>query len=531
MKKIFALLLALLMLASVLAGCASEQVNNDTNPETKPDASANTDVNAKPAAEKAPEKSLKIVTTIFPEYDWVREVLGDQAENDELTMLLDNGVDLHSYQPTADDIVKISDCDLFIYVGGESDGWVDDALKNATNKNMKVIDLLEVLGDSVKAEEVVEGMQETEHDHAHDHSKEVSTFEDHEVQDRSLSDWAGSWQSAYPFALDGTLDGAFAAMAEEGEMTADEYKTYYQNGYKTDITNIDIAGDHIAFTYEDGKKVGSDYKYIGYYIQNWSTGTKAAMYRFEAVDRTSGAPICIEFNDHMIESAAPEHFHIRMSNESFDAIIDPENSWPTFFPADMTGEEICEHMEGHDHEHEEEADEHVWLSLKNAETLVGAISDALQELDPDNKDTYAANASAYIEKLSALDGAYQSAVDGAARKTVLFGDRFPFRYLVDDYGLSYYAAFAGCSAESEASFETVSFLAKKVDELGLPCVLTIEGKNHKLAETIVRNTAAKNQKVLTMDSMQSTTSEDVANGTTYLSVMEQNLSVLKEALD
>ena len=530
-KKIFALLLALLMLASVLAGCASEQVNNDTNPETKPDASANTDVNAKPAAEKAPEKSLKIVTTIFPEYDWVREVLGDQAENDELTMLLDNGVDLHSYQPTADDIVKISDCDLFIYVGGESDGWVDDALKNATNKNMKVIDLLEVLGDSVKAEEVVEGMQETEHDHGHDHSKEVSTFEDDEVQDRSLSDWAGDWQSAYPFALDGTLDDAFAAMAEEGEMTADEYKTYYQNGYKTDITNIDIEGDHIEFTYEDGKKVGSDYQYVGYYIQNWSTGTKAAMYRFEAVDRTSGAPVYIEFNDHMIEPAAAEHFHIRMSNESFDAIVDPENSWPTFFPADMTGEEICEHMEGHDHEHEEEADEHVWLSLKNAETLVGAISDALQELDPDNKDTYAANASAYIEKLSALDGAYQSAVDGAARKTVLFGDRFPFRYLVDDYGLSYYAAFVGCSAETEASFETISFLAKKVDELGLPCVLTIEGAQHKIAETIVQNIAEKNQKVLTMDSMQSTTSEDVANGTTYLSVMEQNLSVLKEALD
>ena len=122
------------------------------------------------------------------------------------------------------------------------------------------------------------------------------------------------------------------------------------------------------------------------------------------------------------------------------------------------------------------------------------------------------------------------AVDGAARKTVLFGDRFPFRYLADDYGLSYYAAFSGCSAESEASFETVSFLAKKVDELKMPCVLTIEGKNHKLAETIVQSTAGKNQKVLTMDSMQSTTSEDVANGTTYLSAMEQNLSVLKEAL-
>lgn len=284
-------------LVGVLAGCGKQ---NDTNKTDK----------------------LSIVTTIFPEYDWVKEILGDKADNAEITMLLDNGVDLHSYQPTADDIIKISDCDLFIYVGGESDGWVDDALKNATNKNMKVINLLDVLGNSVKTEEVVEGMQETEHDH--DHSKEVSTFEDDEVQDRSLSDWAGDWQSAYPFALDGTLDDAFAAMAEEGEMTADEYKTYYQNGYKTDITNIDIEGDHIEFTYEDGKKVGSDYKYVGYYIQNWSTGTKAAMYRFEAEDKKSGAPVYIEFNDHMIEPAAAEHFHIRMSNESFEAIVDPE---------------------------------------------------------------------------------------------------------------------------------------------------------------------------------------------------------------
>ncbi len=380
MKKITALL-ALLMLVGALAGCGKQNHTNKTD-------------------------KLSIVTTIFPEYDWVRAVLGDKADNAEVTMLLDNGIDLHSYQPTADDIVKISDCDLFLYVGGESDGWVDDALKNATNKNMKVINLLDVLGDSVKTEEVVEGMQETEHDHDHDHSKEVSTFEDDEVQDRSLSDWAGD------------------------------------------------------------------------------------------------------------------------------------------FPADMTGEEICEHMEGHDHdedkdheheegeehEHEEEKDEHVWLSLKNAEVLVNAISKSLQELDPDNKDTYAANAAAYIEKLSALDGEYQAAVDAASYKTVVFGDRFPFRYLVDDYGLSYYAAFVGCSAETEASFETVSFLAKKVDELKLPCVLTIEGAQHKIAETIVQNTAEKNQKVLTMDSLQSTSSKDVANGTTYLSVMEKNLSVLKEAL-
>ena len=327
MKKITVLLLALFMLVGALAGCGKQ---NDTNQTDK----------------------LSIVTTIFPEYDWVREILGEKADNAEITMLLDNGVDLHSYQPTADDIVKISDCDLFIYVGGESDEWVEDALRNAANGNMKVINLLEVLGDSVKTEEIVEGMQEEEH----------------------------------------------------------------------------------------------------------------------------------------------------------------------------------EHEDAEEHEHEEEADEHVWLSLKNAKMLVRVISKALQELDPDNKDIYAANADAYVKKLSALDAEYQTAVDAASNKTILFGDRFPFRYLVDDYGLRYYAAFVGCSAETEAGFETISFLAKRVDEWKLPCVLTIEGAQHKIAETIVRNTTAKNQRVLTMDSMQSTTSKDVKNGTTYLSVMEKNLSVLKEAL-
>ena len=335
MKRIFPLFLALAVAVSLLAGCGKK--------------------NATESGESESDK-LRVVATIFPGYDWVHQIMGDRAAAADLTMLLDNGVDLHSYQPTTDDIIKVFDCDLFIYVGGESDGWAENALKSAANKDIKVVSLLEVLGERVKTEEIVEGMQDADHAHAHDHEHE------------------------------------------------------------------------------------------------------------------------------------------------------------------------------HDHGHGEEADEHVWLSLKNAKTLVGAIADALQELDPDNKDTYAANASAYIEKLSALDGAYQSAVDGAARKTVLFGDRFPFRYLVDDYGLRYYAAFAGCSAETEASFETVSFLAKKVDELGLPCVLTIEGKNHKLAETIVQSTAGKKQKVLTMDSMQSMTSEDAANGTTYLSAMEQNLSVLKEAL-
>ena len=160
---------------------------------------------------------------------------------------------------------------------------------------------------------------------------------------------------------------------------------------------------------------------------------------------------------------------------------------------------------------------------------MGSISDAIQKLDPANAATYQSNTEAYLAKLQALDGAYADAVNATNVKTLLFGDRFPFRYLVDDYGLSYYAAFVGCSAETEASFETITFLAGKVDELDLPAVLTIEDSDHRLAETIIQNTQKKDLQILTMDSMQATTAAE-AQSTTYLSVMEGNLSVLKEAL-
>ena len=159
-----------------------------------------------------------------------------------------------------------------------------------------------------------------------------------------------------------------------------------------------------------------------------------------------------------------------------------------------------------------------------------AISSALQEADPANAETYQANTDAYIEKLDSLDQQYTEAVAGAAKDTLLFGDRFPFRYLTDDYGLSYYAAFVGCSAETEASFDTITFLAKKVDELGLEAVLTIDSADQRIAETIVSSTQTKDQQILSMNSMQSTTMKDVSNGVTYLSLMESNLEVLKQAL-
>ena len=342
MKKIISVLLITVMLAVAVSACGQKNSNNNSNNENK---------ETQTSATGEDTDKIKVVTTIFPEYDWVKQIAGEEADNMDLTMLLDNGVDLHSYQPTAEDIMKISDCDLFIYVGGESDAWVDDALKEAVNKDMKVINLLDVLGNTVKEEEVKEGMQAEE---------------------------------------------------EEGE-----------------------------------------------------------------------------------------------SEEA---------------------------------EEEPEYDEHVWLSLKNAKVLTKAIAEDLCEIDAAHKDIYTQNEQTYTEKLDALDQEYQAAVDGATQKTLLFGDRFPFRYLVDDYGLDYYAAFVGCSAETEASFETVKFLADKVDELGLKNVMTIEKSDQKIAKTIIENTKDKNQNILTLDSMQSTTSDDVKNGTTYLSVMQSNLDVLKQAL-
>lgn len=298
------------------------------------------------------QQPLRIVTTGFAAYDWTREILGDEAENAELT-LLGGGADLHSYQPTAADILRISTCDLFIYVGGESDAWVDGALAQAANERQIAVNMLDALGGAALAEELVVGMQADGEDHAH----------------------------------------------EEGE-------------------------------------------------------------------------------------------------DAHDVVYD----------------------------------EHIWLSLRNAQTLCGVIADALATLDASHAAAYHANAEAYGEALSALDARYTAVVEAAPRDTLLVCDRFPFLYLTRDYGLSYYAAFAGCSAETEASFATIAFLADKADALSLTHVVTLENADEKIARTVISSTQGKRQQIVTMNSMQSATLKDAENGVTYLSVMEQNLAALQTAL-
>lgn len=285
---------------------------------------------------------LTIVATVFPAYDWTREILGDKGE---LTLLSSNGADLHNYQPTAEDMSKIATCDMFIYVGGESDSWAEDAVKTSLKKDMIAVNLLEVLGEAVVEEKELEGME-----HSH----------------------------------------------EEGE--------------------------------------------------------------------------------------------------------NPQ------------------------------ADEHVWLSLKNAQTVCGYIAEQLGNIDGDNAHLYTENAKKYNEKLDLLDAKYKEAVETARYDTLLFADRFPFRYLADDYGISCYAAFSGCSTEIEAGVQTIAFLSAKLKELNLPAVLIIDGSDGSIASTVIK-TAEGTQKILILNSMQSVTQEDLDNGITYFSVMESNLEILKEALN
>lgn len=351
MKKYIGIGLSILVAIMMVLGCAKKESTGSSEAES---GSSVTESSSAAESKSEETKKLSIVTTIFPAYDWVKQVVGDN-KNVEISFLIDKGVDLHSYQASAADIAKITDSDLFVYVGGESDDWAEDIIKE--NPNLNYINMVDSIGEAALAEELVEGMQDEEE---HDNESEEHAN-------------------------------------EEGE-----------------------------------------------------------------------------------------------------------------------------HEEG-----EEEIDEHVWLSIKNAETIVSAIEAKLAEIDPDNKAEYEKNANDYLAKLDELDKEYKDTLSSIQNKTIIVGDRFPFRYLVNEYGIKYYAAFKGCDAGSEASFETVKFLANKMDELNMSDIFIIDGSKGDLAKTIVDNTKDKNAKVLVLDSMQSTKSSDNAS---YLDIMKKNLEVLKEVL-
>jgi len=298
---------------------------------------------------------LSIVTTIFPPYDFARQIGG---ENVEVTMLLAPGVESHSYEPTPQDIIKINESDLFIYVGGESDAWVE-GITDSLDQSVKTMTLMDCV--DVVEEEHVEGM----------------------------------------------------------------------------------------------------------------------------------------------ETEADEHSH---ENETNQTSVNQKTEKP---------------------EIDAEYDEHVWTSPRNAKLIVEKLREELCEIDTTHADQYRQNETAYAKQLDELDKAYEDVVANGVRKELIFGDRFPFRYLVEAYGLSYYAAFPGCSSETEPSAATVAFLTEKVKEDQISVVLHLELSNGKIADAIAEATGTR---TAMLHSCHNISKDEVAEGVTYLSLMKQNLEVLKGAL-
>jgi zinc transport system substrate-binding protein len=293
---------------------------------------------AAPAKQPKSGGKLEIIATIFPQYDFARAIAGDRAN---VTMLVRPGAEIHSFEPTPKDIISIRNAGAFIYIGGESDAWVEEILESVDTSGMRVIRLMDYV-DTVD-EEVVEGMQ-----------------------------------------------------PEEGE-----------------------------------------------------------------------------------------------------------------------------------EEEEEEKDEHIWTSPKNAMKLIEAIANELSVADPANADYYKSNAKGYIAGISEVDGEFKALVGGAKRKTVVFGERFPFRYFTDEYGLDYRAAFPGCSTESDCSAATMAYLVRTVRDEKIPVVYTIELSNGNIARAIAEQTGAE---VLTLQSCHNLTKADFEAGETYLSLMKKNVPNLRKGL-
>ena len=337
----------MLILAS---GCGAGNIQqNPTDSDTRPE---NT-------------QTTEILCAAFAEYDWTRQILGNNPAGISLRLINDSGMDMHSYQPSVADMVEIADADLIIFTGGDSEFWIEDALVSSASETRIQVKMMEVF----------------EHNH--------------------------------------------------------------------ELADCYTADDH-----DDHEGHGHD------------------------------------------------------SHDSHD--------------------EHDEH-DGHDG-HAHSTDEHLWLSLKMAPAFITEITEAVSAIDPANAEYYNSNASTYIDKIRDLDARYQSAAAGMVHGTILFADRYPFKYLLEDYGIGHVAAFPGCSAETEASFETILSLSDAVDHLGLNAVAILHKSKPDLAQTIIKNSGNRDAQILTLNSMQSVTKSDIQAGTTYLSIMEQNLEVLEKAL-
>jgi zinc transport system substrate-binding protein len=457
-----------------------------------------------------------VVAANFPAYDFARQIAGDKVN---VYMLLPPGAESHSFEPTPKDIIRIQNCSVFIYTGGESDAWVDRILGSMDTSKMNIVRMMDAV-DLVE-EEIVEGMEDDEHEHGE--------FDPAKVKDRPMSDFAGSWASGVPLLKNGSLDSYIAHRAEEEGKSKAEIKANLISSWASDYDSLTVNGSTLGI----GKQTAA-YTYRGYEIVEGDHGS-SVWYKYQINAPKTGFPVYVMFNDHgdgneeehheEDEHEGIAHIHFKYGGAGFADLVERKNWASMYFASGASAKEIAETLAGHGHE--EEYDEHVWTSPKNAERIVLAIAGALCKTDGENAPFFRQNAETYTAQLDALDKEFQAVVDGAKRKTIVFGDRFPFRYFADAYGLTYFAAFPGCSTETEPSAATVAFLINKIKTEKIPVVFHIELSNERMADTIAEETGAKK---LLLHACHNISKQDFDRGLTFLEIQKANVPRLKEAL-
>ena len=385
---------------------------------------------------------LKVAVTLFPYYDFVRQIAGDQVD---LQMVIPAGMDSHSFEPTPADIRTIQHADVLISNGGTMEHWLEDTLGALDTSNMTIVTMMDYV-DTVE-EEIVEGMEDAGHDHDHAHSHAAA--DDHDHSHETPEEHAAHAQEADDHDHSGETPEEHAAHAQE----ADDH-------------------DHSGETPEEH-----------------------AAHAQEADD-----------HDHSHET--PEE-HAAHAQETDDH----------------------DHSDYVDHDGHEEAieyDEHIWTSPVNAMKLVDVIGETLAEADPAHAEVFRQGAADYKKELEEIDAGFREVSRNRKRNMIVMGDKFPFRYLADEYQLDYRAAFSGCSSDTEPSAKTIAYLIDKVKEEQIPVVYYLELSSHRVSEIIGEETGAE---PLLLHSCHNVTRAQFDAGITYAGLMRQNIENLRKGID
>ena len=386
---------------------------------------------------------LNVIATIFPQYDFVRRIAGDRVE---LTMLLSPGAEAHSFEPTPQDIIRMQSADLFIYIGGHGERWVDTILAAILETHdMRVVSLLDLVG-WLEAEH-----DHDHHHHGHSHSHGHGHSHDHhdDCDDHDCDDDSHNHSHSHSHSHDHHHDHDDC---DDNDCDDDSHNHSHSHSHS-----------HSHEHHHDNE----------------------------------------DCDDDDCDDDSHDHSHGRSHGHSHD------------------------HHHHHHHHDDAELDEHVWTSPRNVIQIVLALTDVLSQLDPENAYYFRANAAEFIMELHELDAAITEVVEQGVRRTIVFGDRFPFRYLAHTYGLTYYAAFVGCSIETQASPARIARLIETVRNEEIPIIFYIEFSNRQIANVIAEETGAR---ILELHSAHNLSHADFNAGVTYLEIMWRNVERLREAL-